>query len=99
MGAGNKDAYAAWIKEIASHIKTLDTNHLVSTGSEGQAGSEEDFDLYAEFIRIPILITLPCTFGQKLELDRYCKYCRNTSSRLSGTLERIWTNILLWPIP
>ena len=47
MGAGNKDAYAAWIKEIASHIKTLDTNHLVSTGSEGQAGSEEDFDLYA----------------------------------------------------
>lgn len=47
MGAGNKDAYAAWIKDIAAHIKSLDKNHLVSTGSEGEAGSEEDFDLYA----------------------------------------------------
>jgi len=47
MGAQNKEAYEAWIKDIAAHTKKLDANHLVSTGSEGEAGSEEDFDLYA----------------------------------------------------
>lgn len=46
MGEANKTAYEDWIKDIAAYIKSLDRNHLLSTGSEGEAGSEQDFELY-----------------------------------------------------
>ena len=35
----NKTSYLNWIKETANFIKELDSDHLVSTGSEGLVGS------------------------------------------------------------
>lgn len=43
-----KRAFAAWIKDLASLIKSLDPNHMVSTGSEGLNGCEGDIDLWNE---------------------------------------------------
>lgn len=42
----NKELFAAWISDIAALIKSLDKNHLVSTGSEGIKGCEQDIALY-----------------------------------------------------
>lgn len=41
-----KAGYTRWMKEVAALIKSLDPNHLLSTGSEGSAGSEGDMSLY-----------------------------------------------------
>ncbi len=42
----NKEAFALWIAEVAAQIRSLDPNHLVSTGSEGKHGCEQDIDLF-----------------------------------------------------
>jgi mannan endo-1,4-beta-mannosidase len=42
----NKPAYETWLKATAAFIRSLDSNHLISTGSEGQMGSENDLALY-----------------------------------------------------
>ena len=41
-----KDAFARWISSQAALIKSLDPNHLVSTGSEGKHGCENDLALW-----------------------------------------------------
>lgn len=41
----NKQAFAQWIGATADLIKSLDHNHLVSTGSEGRHGCEQDMAL------------------------------------------------------
>lgn len=41
-----KAAFAEWICSSATLIKSLDPNHMVSTGSEGLFGCEVDMDLF-----------------------------------------------------
>ncbi len=43
-----KKAYIKWIDEIAGYIHSLDKNHMVSSGSEGLAGSAQDAQLYLD---------------------------------------------------
>ena len=49
----NKEIFAAWIRRIALLIKSLDPNHMVSTGSEGAMGSEHDFALWEKIHSYP----------------------------------------------
>ena len=41
----NKELFAEWISNAAALIKSIDPNHLVSTGSEGIIGCEVDAEL------------------------------------------------------
>jgi len=43
-----KAAYVKWVDETAGFIHGLDKNHLVSSGSEGLAGSAQDPQLYLD---------------------------------------------------
>lgn len=42
----NKEAYSEWMAATAAQIKALAPNHLVSTGSEGKYGCENDIALW-----------------------------------------------------
>jgi mannan endo-1,4-beta-mannosidase len=42
----NKEAFAHWVSHTASLIKGLAPNQLVTTGSEGEWGCEQDMDLF-----------------------------------------------------
>ena len=44
----NKPLLSAWLKTEAAHIKSLDKNHLVCTGSEGSMGCEGDMELWKD---------------------------------------------------
>lgn len=46
FSAENKEPFARWMAEVAAQIKSLDSNHMVSSGNEGTAGCEEDMALY-----------------------------------------------------
>ena len=48
-----KACFAQWVKDQASLIKSLDPNHLVTTGSEGIWGCELDADLFHEIHSYP----------------------------------------------
>ena len=52
--AENQKAFVEWIDRTSKLIKTLDPNHLVTTGSEGKVGCEMDIDLFKT------IHTLPC---------------------------------------
>lgn len=42
----NKEPFARWIADVAAQIKSLDPNHMVSSGSEGAWGCEMDMNLF-----------------------------------------------------
>ncbi len=42
----NKEAFATWMAEVTTLIRSLDSNHLISTGSEGKHGCEGDMALF-----------------------------------------------------
>ena len=42
----NKEPFARWMADVAAQIKSLDPNHMVSSGSEGSWGSEMDMNLF-----------------------------------------------------
>lgn len=44
----NKPLFATWLKEISAYIKSLDKNHMISIGSEGQSGCEMDMGLFEQ---------------------------------------------------
>lgn len=44
----NKEAFVDWMQSVTALIKSIDNNHLVSSGSEGKHGCEQDIDIYEE---------------------------------------------------
>jgi len=54
-GKENFDIYSRWIEETASFIKSLDPNHLVSTGNEGTIGCMDSEQLYQEIHLYPYI--------------------------------------------
>lgn len=42
----NKEAFARWMAKTAAQIRSLDKNHLISSGSEGKHGCEQDIKLF-----------------------------------------------------
>ena len=44
--APQRAAFAAWLAKTSKLMKKLDKNHMVSTGSEGKHGCEEDMELF-----------------------------------------------------
>lgn len=48
-----KEQFAKWIANAAALIKSIDPNHLVSTGSEGYVGCEGDAALFEQILSDP----------------------------------------------
>lgn len=42
----NKEPFARWMADVAAQIKSLDPNHMASSGSEGSWGCEMDMNLF-----------------------------------------------------
>jgi len=65
MGADNKELYEKFILSTAEYIKSLDPNHMVSVGSEGSFGSENDINLYRRVHQTVYVDYLTCHIWPK----------------------------------
>ncbi|MFI1770898.1 glycoside hydrolase 5 family protein [Thalassobellus citreus] len=46
MSPDHEEAFASWLNETVDLIRSLDSNHLISTGTEGKHGFLEDIEMY-----------------------------------------------------
>lgn len=53
FGTANHEAFAEWIAQTARLIRSLDPNHMISTGSEGFYGCESNLELTERIHAIP----------------------------------------------
>jgi mannan endo-1,4-beta-mannosidase len=60
FGASNMKAFRNWISGTAAFIKSLDENHLVSTGNEGLKGCLESADCVSDAHRVAEIDYLTC---------------------------------------
>ena len=56
----NKEAFAEWLATSAKLIRSLDPNHMISTGSEGYYGCEWDMDLCEKIHAIDEISYINC---------------------------------------
>jgi mannan endo-1,4-beta-mannosidase len=49
----NKEVFEEWMGHVAKLIKSIDSNHMVSSGSEGKVGCEMDIELYERIHSVP----------------------------------------------
>ncbi len=56
----NKEAFAGWIERTARLIRSLDPNHMISTGSEGRHGCEQDMELCRRIHELPEIAYVNC---------------------------------------
>ena len=56
----NKEAFAEWLATSARLIRSLDPNHMISTGSEGYYGCEWDMDLCEKIHAIDEISYINC---------------------------------------
>lgn len=93
----SKRPFAKWIGETARLIKSLDPNHLVSVGSEGSWGCENDMDLWTEIHSYPevdyaTIHIWPYNWSWVKEAgiaDSVDVACRNTSEYISAHHEAL----------
>lgn len=60
-----KATYVKWVADTAGYIHSLDAHHLVSSGSEGLAGSAHDSQLYLDAHATPQIDYLTCHLWPK----------------------------------
>ena len=87
-----KAAFADWISSQAALIKSLDGNHMVSTGSEGSHGCEADIELWEKIHSDPnidyaIIHMWPYNWGWVNEKDlteNVGTACKNAYNYIAG---------------
>ena len=91
----NQEAFAEWIAESAKIIRSIDPNHMISTGSEGFYGCEWDMDLCEKIHALEEISYVNCHVwpynwkwmrGEAMREDLQ-KSCENTEEYINMHLE------------
>lgn len=53
LGRQNKQLFIEWIDKTAKLVRSLDTNHMISTGNEGWMGSDNDMEIVDAINAVP----------------------------------------------